>query len=106
MPGVELENSSDGSTHLHSSSSSPSTAGSPSHQTIRNRVHKTASDELNTTESSSLARPASCDSHVMTANGSSVDDEGVKKFTSKQLSELCHRHNAHVAYRGKVRVIP
>ena len=30
-------------------------------------------------------------------------DKGVRKFTWKELSQLNQRHNAHVAYRGKVR---
>ena len=30
-------------------------------------------------------------------------DKGVRKFTWKELSLLNQRHNAHVAYRGKVR---
>ena len=29
---------------------------------------------------------------------------GVRKFTWKELSKLNRRHNAHVAYRGKVRL--
>ncbi|XP_064402409.1 uncharacterized protein LOC135348160 [Halichondria panicea] len=29
-------------------------------------------------------------------------DTGVRHFTSEELSRLCLRHNAHVAYRGKV----
>ncbi|XP_064402410.1 uncharacterized protein LOC135348161 [Halichondria panicea] len=31
-------------------------------------------------------------------------DTGVRQFTSEELSRHCLRHNAHVAYRGKVRI--
>jgi hypothetical protein len=113
MPGLDSDNQSNGSSHLPSSSPSSSgsaTSGSHAQQTIKNRLPGGAtSNEWNsnhtTTASSPLstsptcrqqASEGSCDSHVTTTNGS------IRKFTWKELSQLHQRHNAHVAYRGKV----
>ena len=125
MPGLDLENPSNGSSHLPSSASSSSSSsnsvssaiGSPSQQTIRNRLPATSTEwnnnhttTITTTTASLLPRqPASegsCDSHVTTSSSSSGSGGGggVRKFTWKELSLLHQRHNAHVAYRGKVSV--
>lgn len=45
--------------------------------------------------------PSQLESEERTANGGG----GVRKFTWKELGKLNQRHNAHVAYRGKVRYV-
>ena len=126
MPGLDSENPSNGSSHFPNSASSSSSnsvssaIGSPSQQTIRNRLPATSTEWNNnrttttttTTTASLLPRQpfldGSCDSHVTTSSGSSASGggggDGVRKFTWKELSLLHQRHNAHVAYRGKVSV--
>jgi len=47
---------------------------------------------------SSESEPALDGTHHRNVNG----DITTQKFTSKELRELNKRHNAHVAYRGKV----
>ena len=102
MPGLDLDNPSKGSSHLPSSSS-PAATSSPSQQTIRNRFPATSTEcntNHTTTASKQPALEGSCGSHVTTTDSSG----GVQKFTWKELSQLHQRHNAHVAYRGKVHV--
>ena len=41
----------------------------------------------------------------MSAQGEGME-QPAKKFTWQELSKLNSRHNAHVAYRGKVSVYP
>ena len=41
-------------------------------------------------------------SHIDGAATSNGNSSCVRKFTWKELSQLNQRHNAHVAYRGKV----
>jgi len=50
---------------------------------------------------SSESEPALDGTHHRNVNG----DITTRKFTSKELRELNKRHNAHVAYRGKVTVL-
>ena len=82
MPGLDSEELSNGTDHLSSKSSS--------------ELSRRATTEQSTDKTSSLASQGL---HIATANGSS---DGVRKFTSEELSQLNRRHNAHVAYRGKV----
>ena len=100
MPGLDSDNTSNGSSHLLSSSSA-TTRPRLTQQAVRNRTStEWITDHTITGSSPPLPRqPASegsCDGHVTTTNG------GVRKFTWKELSQLHQRHNAHVAYRGKV----
>ena len=44
------------------------------------------------------AAAANTCTHELVVDGKSL----ARKFTSKELSKLNQRHNAHVAYRGKV----
>lgn len=105
MPGLDSDNPSNGSSHLPSSSpssSSTTTGPCPTQRAARNRTSTEWNSDHTTIGSSSpllLRQPASegsCDGHVTTTEG------GVRKFTWKELSQLYQRHNAHVAYRGKV----
>ena len=87
MPGLDTCNVTNQSDQLLSS---------PSSQTARSRVkHNESADSA----SSVNARRGLSGVTVDLANKHS---SGVRKFTSKELSQLNQRHNAHVAYRGKV----
>ena len=108
MPGLDSDNTSNGSSHLPSSSPSPTSSATtrprPTQQAVRNRTSTEWNTDHTTTGSSPpLALPrqpaseGSCDGHVTTTNGGTV-----RKFTWKELSQLHQRHNTHVAYRGKV----
>ena len=52
-------------------------------------------------ESKEEVSPSQLESEERTANGSG----GIRKFTWKELGKLNQRHNAHIAYRGKVRYV-
>ena len=89
MPGLDAENLPNRSDQLFSSS-----------QAVRHRTSY-AGDQNADSASSVGARSGGCPAHVATPPATS---NGVRKFTSKELSQLNGRENAHVAYRGKVHV--
>lgn len=84
MPGLDSYSVSNQSDQLLSSPSSHA-------QSARSRVKQD--------HSADSAHSGQGSAGVATSNGHTA---GVRKFTSKELSQLNRRHNAHVAYRGKV----
>lgn len=92
MPGLDWNNASNKSDH-HDPSSSPQPA---SGGVVYPRIRRNADSAP-----SSSARYEPNSVHVATS-AKVNSNSGVRKFTSKELSQLNQRHNAHVAYRGKV----
>ena len=66
---------------------------SPSSQSARSRVKYNESADLASSRKGSSG---------VTTDAANEHSNGVRKFTSKELSQLNQQHNAHVAYRGKV----